>query len=207
MGCLHASISCLTVSVVPRFLKARFWKWEFCTHEHRNSTLHLESLCLHVLKTFSTPDGPESGLALSLITPTRELPQRVLPRNSTMQRAPTPPPAIPAPQLPASCEPPSPSRPPQQQVWVIFGATGHLGRSICRVALARGDCVTAVGRNIPAEEASMHGWHKRCQGLVCDVRDRKTVDAAWRAALEGWGRVDVVVKYLPSPPHCHRTPS
>ncbi|KAF8248886.1 hypothetical protein K440DRAFT_623994 [Wilcoxina mikolae CBS 423.85] len=105
-------------------------------------------------------------------------------------------PSIPPPQLPASCGPPSPQRPPPQQVWVIFGATGHLGRSICRVALARGDCVTAVGRNIPAEEASMHGWHKRCQGLVCDVRDRATIEKAWEAAREYWGRVDVVVNLM-----------
>jgi NAD(P)-dependent dehydrogenase (short-subunit alcohol dehydrogenase family) len=79
-------------------------------------------------------------------------------------------------------------------VWVIFGATGHLGRSIARVALARGDYVTAVGRNIPSE-ASMKGWHERCQGLVCDVRDRETVEQAWREARGWWGgRVDVVVK-------------
>lgn len=39
----------------------------------------------------------------------------------------------------------------------------------------------------------MHGWHKRCQGLVCDVRDRNTVLEVWKRALEGWGRVDVVV--------------
>ena len=103
-------------------------------------------------------------------------------------------PPIPTPQLPPSCEPPSSARPPAQQVWVIFGATGHLGRSITRQALARGDRVTAVGRNIPAEEASMHGWHKNCQGLVCDVRDRATVEEVWQAARAWWGRVDVVVK-------------
>jgi hypothetical protein len=126
---------------------------------------------------------------------TTRSPKPVHQHNMQQQQRPiTPPPSIPFPQLPPSCEPPSPSRPPQQQVWVIFGATGHLGRSICRVALARGDCVTAVGRNIPSEEASMHGWHKRCQGLVCDVRDRATVEEVWRKAHDGWGRVDVVVK-------------
>ena len=95
---------------------------------------------------------------------------------------------------------PSRIRPPLQKVWVIFGATGHLGRSIARVALARGDCITAVGRNTPSEEASMHGWHARCQGLVCDVRDRATVAAAWQAAQACWGRVDVVVKCVRSHP-------
>jgi NAD(P)-dependent dehydrogenase (short-subunit alcohol dehydrogenase family) len=39
----------------------------------------------------------------------------------------------------------------------------------------------------------MHGWHRRCQGLVCDVRDRKTVQKAWDQAKEFWGKVDIVV--------------
>ena len=92
------------------------------------------------------------------------------------------------------------------QTWVIFGATGHLGRSICRVALARGDRVTAVGRNIPSEEASMHGWHRYCQGLVCDVRDRATVQRAWSAALHFWGTIDIVVKLPPFAPPYSPTP-
>ncbi|CUS11902.1 unnamed protein product [Tuber aestivum] len=95
--------------------------------------------------------------------------------------------------LPASSEPPSSSKPALQTVWLIFGATGHLGRSICRVALARGDCVTAVGRNLPGEEVVMQGWHQMCQGLVCDVRVRDTVSKVFGSALEHWGRVDVVV--------------
>ncbi|KAH8149889.1 uncharacterized protein LAJ45_06041 [Morchella importuna] len=66
--------------------------------------------------------------------------------------------------------PPTASSPPQQLVWLVFGATGHLGRSICRVALKRGDLVTAVGnRTVPGEEASMDGWHKNCQGLCAMV--------------------------------------
>lgn len=76
----------------------------------------------------------------------------------------------------------------------IFGATGHLGKSICHVALARGDCVTAVGRNLPGEEVVMQDWHQMCQGLVCDVRVRDTISRAFSRALEHWGRVDVVVK-------------
>lgn len=68
-----------------------------------------------------------------------------------------------------------------------------MGRSVSRAALARGDYVTAVGRNIPSEEANMQGWHKHCQGLVCDVRARETVEKVLRDALEWWGRIDVIV--------------
>lgn len=79
----------------------------------------------------------------------------------------------------------------------MFGATGHLGRSICRVALTRGDLVTAVGnRNVPTEEASMSGWHQNCQGLVCDVRVRETIKDVFDRTLECWGRVDVIAKFV-----------
>lgn len=79
----------------------------------------------------------------------------------------------------------------------MFGATGHLGRSICRVALTRGDRVTAVGnRNVPTEEASMSGWHQNCQGLVCDVRVRESIKEVFDRTIECWGRVDVVAKYV-----------
>jgi len=39
----------------------------------------------------------------------------------------------------------------------------------------------------------MHGWHQRCQGLVCDVRARETITAVLEKALEYWRRVDIVV--------------
>lgn len=54
--------------------------------------------------------------------------------------------------------------------------------------------MTAVGKDIPGEKAAMQGWHAMCQGLVCDVRVRETVQEAFEKCLEKWGRVDVVVK-------------
>ncbi|KAG8531986.1 uncharacterized protein KY384_003622 [Bacidia gigantensis] len=48
--------------------------------------------------------------------------------------------------LPLSCDPPSEQNPPQQRVWVVFGASGHIGRSIVRAVLAHGDLATAVGK-------------------------------------------------------------
>ncbi|KAF8471901.1 hypothetical protein BDZ91DRAFT_631178, partial [Kalaharituber pfeilii] len=98
--------------------------------------------------------------------------------------------------LPASSNPPSVTNPPRQLVWVIFGATGHLGRSICRTALEHGDNVTAVGRDINGEEM-MQGWHARCQGLVCDVRIRNTIEEVIQKARAYWGRIDVIAKWPP----------
>lgn len=77
----------------------------------------------------------------------------------------------------------------------VFGATGNLGPSICHAALEHGDYVTAVGRDIDGEKI-VQGWHANCQGLVCDVRVRKTVQDVFTKAMERWGRVDVIVKLV-----------
>ncbi|KAI9793614.1 MAG: hypothetical protein M1833_000700 [Piccolia ochrophora] len=95
-------------------------------------------------------------------------------------------------QLPLSCEPPSSSKPAEQAVWVVFGATGHMGRSLIRKALARADLVTAVGRTYENSLQSMQDWHENCLGLLCDVRDRKTVDEVLQKSLTHWGRIDII---------------
>ena len=46
----------------------------------------------------------------------------------------------------------------------------------------------------------MQGWHKRCQGLVCDVRERSMVDRVLEQAKGFWGSIDIIVKYLLFPP-------
>ncbi|KAI9756983.1 MAG: hypothetical protein M4579_003641 [Chaenotheca gracillima] len=95
-------------------------------------------------------------------------------------------------QLPVSCEPPGPSNPPRQLVWIVFGATGHMGRSLIRKALTQGDLVTAVGRSFESSLESMQDWHERCLGLLCDVRIRDTVGDVIRKTIERWGRIDVI---------------
>ena len=96
--------------------------------------------------------------------------------------------------LPASTDPPSESNPPVQKVWLVFGGTGHIGRSLVEAALSHGDKVTAVGRTMENTMAQMQNWHERCLGLLCDVRVRETVDAAIKRTIEVWGRVDIIVK-------------
>ncbi|KAK3092188.1 1,2-dihydroxy-3-keto-5-methylthiopentene dioxygenase, partial [Teratosphaeriaceae sp. CCFEE 6253] len=80
--------------------------------------------------------------------------------------------------LPASTSPPSDTNPPTPKVWLVFGATGHIGRSLVKAALSHGDDVAAVGRTRENTMAQMQGWHARCLGLLCDVRVRATVQAA-----------------------------
>lgn len=76
----------------------------------------------------------------------------------------------------------------------VFGATGHMGRSIVKTCLSHGDKVTAVGRVGEHTLDQMQGWHDSCLGLLCDVRVSKTVDSVIQNTIRHFGAVDVIVK-------------
>jgi len=95
-------------------------------------------------------------------------------------------------QLPLSCDPPGPNNPPKQLVWIVFGATGHMGRSLVRNALNSGDLVTAVGRTNENTLASMQNWHANCLGCLCDVRARESVNQVIQKTISHFGRVDLI---------------
>jgi NAD(P)-dependent dehydrogenase (short-subunit alcohol dehydrogenase family) len=100
--------------------------------------------------------------------------------------------------LPPSTEPPSALHPPRQLVWLIFGATGHLGRSIAKAALSHGDLVCAVGRTFEDSPESMQKWRlnpkyaENFHGLLCDVRIRSTVEDVIKNCIKKFRRVDVI---------------
>ncbi|KAF3010148.1 hypothetical protein E8E14_006483 [Neopestalotiopsis sp. 37M] len=96
--------------------------------------------------------------------------------------------------LPLSCEPPQDNAPRKQLVWIVFGGTGHMGRSLVKCALARNDCVCAVGRVFETAPEAMAEQHSgpNALGLLCDVRDRESVSRAIERCLEHFGRIDVV---------------
>lgn len=66
--------------------------------------------------------------------------------------------------------------------------------------MAHNDLVTAVGRTLEDDLASMQNWQldpqsppdSRCIGLLCDVRVRETVDAVLEKSIEHWGRIDII---------------
>ncbi|KAL8933554.1 MAG: hypothetical protein Q9216_006312 [Gyalolechia sp. 2 TL-2023] len=99
-------------------------------------------------------------------------------------------------QLPASCDPPGPHNPPEQLVWIVFGASGHIGRSVAKAALSHNDLVTAVGRlrddTVPSIRSSFPSFNNECLPLLCDVRIRSTVDAVVQQSITHWGRVDII---------------
>ncbi|KFY36252.1 hypothetical protein V494_05180 [Pseudogymnoascus sp. VKM F-4513 (FW-928)] len=95
-------------------------------------------------------------------------------------------------ELPSSCDPPGPNNPPKQLVWIIFGATGHIGRSLTSCALRHNDLVVAVGQTHVNLPASMQNWHPNCLGTLCDVRSRATVEAVITKTIEKFGRIDLI---------------
>ncbi|KAF2024438.1 short chain dehydrogenase/reductase [Setomelanomma holmii] len=96
-------------------------------------------------------------------------------------------------RLPATCDPPSDTKPPKRAVWIVFGGTGHMGRSLVRAILAHGDQCTAVGWTQENTPEHMEKWQdQNCLGLLCDVRVRATVDRVIKKSIEHWGKVDVI---------------
>ena len=77
------------------------------------------------------------------------------------------------------------------RVWFITGTTSGFGRAIAEAALERGDSVVATARRVEALEQL--GEHERVQPLRLDVTDAGEREAAVAAALDRFGRIDVLV--------------
>jgi NAD(P)-dependent dehydrogenase (short-subunit alcohol dehydrogenase family) len=77
------------------------------------------------------------------------------------------------------------------RVWFITGTTSGFGRAIAEAALERGDSVIATGRRVEALEEL--GEHERVQPLRLEVTDAGERKAAVAAALDRFGRIDVLV--------------
>jgi NAD(P)-dependent dehydrogenase (short-subunit alcohol dehydrogenase family) len=77
------------------------------------------------------------------------------------------------------------------RAWLITGASSGFGRAIALAALARGDVVVAAGRNVEALRAI--GPDDRVLPVRLDVTDAAEREGAVAAALDRFGRVDVLV--------------
>lgn len=77
------------------------------------------------------------------------------------------------------------------KVWFITGASTGFGRTIAEAAVRRGDKVVATARNIDDVKDFDAPGQAMCAEL--DVTDVETVEAAVRAAIETFGRIDVLV--------------
>ncbi len=79
-----------------------------------------------------------------------------------------------------------------KKVWLITGAGRGLGADIARAALAAGHSVVATGRD-PGRVAAAIGDHDNLLTLKIDVTRLEDTQAATQAAVEKFGRIDVLV--------------
>ncbi|MFF2832496.1 SDR family NAD(P)-dependent oxidoreductase [Cellulosimicrobium cellulans] len=81
---------------------------------------------------------------------------------------------------------------PSPRTWFITGASRGLGRALAVAALERGDQVVATARTANAN--AFDARHRdRVLALPLDVTDKSAVDTAVAAAVDRFGRLDVVV--------------
>jgi NAD(P)-dependent dehydrogenase (short-subunit alcohol dehydrogenase family) len=80
----------------------------------------------------------------------------------------------------------------EKKVWFVTGAGRGLGVDIAKAALAAGDAVVATGRN-PERVSAALGAHDDLLVVKLDVTNPTDAQAAVAAAVERFGRIDVLV--------------
>jgi NAD(P)-dependent dehydrogenase (short-subunit alcohol dehydrogenase family) len=79
-----------------------------------------------------------------------------------------------------------------KKVWFVTGAGRGMGVDIARAALAAGHAVVATGRN-PEKAAAAIGPADDLLAVKLDITEPADAEAAVRAAVERFGRIDVLV--------------
>jgi NAD(P)-dependent dehydrogenase (short-subunit alcohol dehydrogenase family) len=79
-----------------------------------------------------------------------------------------------------------------KKVWFITGAGRGMGVDIAKAALAAGHAVVATGRNTERVSSAL-GEHDDLQIVRLDVTDAAAAEAAVHAAVDRFGRIDVLV--------------
>ncbi|WFE53787.1 oxidoreductase [Micromonospora sp. WMMD1155] len=79
------------------------------------------------------------------------------------------------------------------RVWLITGCTRGLGRALAEAVLADGDQLVATARNPAQLEALRDRYGDQVQPIALDVTDPAAARDAVRTAVDGFGRLDVLV--------------
>ena len=79
-----------------------------------------------------------------------------------------------------------------KKIWFVTGAARGMGVDIATAALAAGHAVVATARNADAVTAAL-GEHDDLLAVQLDITDPASVDAAVAAAVDRFGRIDVLV--------------
>ena len=79
-----------------------------------------------------------------------------------------------------------------KKIWFITGAGRGMGADFAKAALAAGQAVVATGRNSDAVSKAL-GQSNDLLSVTLDVTRRTDAEAAVRAAIDRFGRIDVLV--------------
>src|SRR5688572_28063473 len=79
-----------------------------------------------------------------------------------------------------------------RKVWFVTGASRGMGVDITRAALEAGDAVVATGRDADRVRTAV-GEHENLLAIALDITDQDAANAAARAAVDRFGRIDVLV--------------
>src|SRR5215207_9942796 len=80
-----------------------------------------------------------------------------------------------------------------KKVWFITGAGRGMGVDIAKAALAAGNAVVATGRRPEAVEQTLGGDQDDLLVVKLDITSPADAQAAVQAAVERFGRIDVLV--------------
>src|SRR5580704_19496209 len=79
-----------------------------------------------------------------------------------------------------------------RKVWLITGASRGMGADIAKAALAAGHAVVASGRDTDRVSSAL-GRSNELLAVKLDVTSRPDAEAAVKAAVDRFGRIDVLV--------------
>jgi NAD(P)-dependent dehydrogenase (short-subunit alcohol dehydrogenase family) len=79
------------------------------------------------------------------------------------------------------------------KVWLVTGSGNGLGRDIAEAALAAGDSVVAGARRLEELDRLVKQYGERIKPVKLDVREEDAAKAAVQAAVDTYGRLDVLV--------------
>jgi NAD(P)-dependent dehydrogenase (short-subunit alcohol dehydrogenase family) len=80
-----------------------------------------------------------------------------------------------------------------ERVWLITGSSSGFGRHLAEAAIAHGDRVVATARRPETLDELVATAPDRAHAVALDVTDPAQIDAAVAAALDRFGRIDVLV--------------
>src|SRR6266478_5788984 len=82
---------------------------------------------------------------------------------------------------------------PMSKVWLITGSSRGLGRALAEAVLAAGHKLVGTARN-PAQLADLvERYRDQVRAVALDVTDDRAADRAIQTAVNGFGRLDVLV--------------